>query len=696
MRNFDEAYFFHKDIQLIDPLVSRSGAQTEVTASVEMKFYPEGGELVTDIPSLIAFEIQGGTEYSTGEILDSSGKVISTFKIVHEGRGSFLLKPEAGEKYYAKLSGSDAQYALPAQRNGGLVLSVSNKAEEVVVSVKSLNTNESNEAYLVAHTRGLVGFASKLEWKGTTAKISIPKEKLAPGVVQITLFNKNWLPEAERLIFKAQNEDLINLQLTTTKSDYSTRDSTTVKIKLQNSQGEPLTGFFSLNAFDTAQISPLAYQESIVSSMLLESDIRGEIQNPSQYFEHDNALASKHLDLLLMTKGWRRFTWKDILNDKFPEIPFEVEQGFTVSGRVMQRGNKKPVAKGLVKQIGNFGGLPSFSEATTKGNGEFELKNLLYYEQVGLVQAEDKKGKTNVVLNLDSIKMSPFVKRVEIPTRRGWEMISVAEEYIQRSLERISIDSAYSFENSTDLGTVVVEGTKNDVIFSNASRGLVFNRGEYGLDVSDIMSNGQKFINALYVLQGRIPGFSITSGASPGEPFVQMTRKVWSLQNPDPPILYFIDDAPADLSAITSMPAERIQRVEVLKGMRATGIYGPSANGGAIAFYTKTGDEYDAFYKKLTENNVITSKNVLGLEGGFYQSREFYAPNYGTERPEHIKPDRRDLIHWEPFLQTNEKGEAEVTFYNADLPTTIQINVEGIWEGGIPLATSTQYKVKRK
>jgi len=698
MRNFDQNFFFHKQIQLIDPKYDKPVSKPEIDARFQIKFFPEGGELVTNLSSKVAFEIPNSNESLPVEIIDDLEQTIASINTTHQGMGVFEFKPLAGRTYFAKINGTATKHALPFALNKGFILSVDNTSneEKVIVHIKSTVANRGkNEAFLIAHTRGLVGFASKIEWKGGTAKIIIPKKNLAPGLVHITLFDENWNPEAERLIFKKQNEETINYTLTTDQDSYRIRDSTLIKLSLKNKNGEPIKGFFSLSVFDTEQINPDDINENIVSSLLLSSDVLESIQKPAQYFDLNNENSDKNLDLLLMTKGWRRFIWKDILEKKFPETNFEVEQGFDVSGKVMQKGNKKSVSKGRVKQIGNFNGVPSFQETSTKSNGKFEMNNLLYYEGVTIIQAQDKKGKSNVILELDKVTAASLNDKVTIKKESYAKPIVTQEKFLTRSRERKSIESVYSFENVTDLGVVVIEGTKNNLISSNVSRGLVFNRGEYSLSAIDLMDKGQKFINALYLLQGRIPGFTIIPGES-GEPNVLMTRKIWSIINPDPPILYFIDDAPSSLSAVTAMSAEIIARVEVLKGSRATGLYGPSGNGGVIAFYTKTSGEYDEYYKRLGENNITLTKNSKSLSGGYYKSREFYKPNYSVELPEHLKPDYRDLIHWEPMIETDENGEATIKFFNADLPTTIQVNLEGIWEGGIPLATSINYQVKKK
>ena len=695
MRNFDEAFYFDRQLKVVNPAAGTDYFAEVPSIQPEVLFFPEGGELIEGIPSRIAFEVRGldTSEPLAGILVDDQGNKVMEVTTTHTNLGVLNLVPFPGKRYFLRFGEDERQYPLPVPVQGGLALSVENTAaDEVLVNVKTASPQPLNEAYLIAHTRGIVGFASKLEWKGSVAKVKLPRAKLAPGIVHITLFDKAWQPEAERLVFQRPDPQQFQVQLSTDQASYQSRDSTTVNIEIKDKTGQPVKAFLSLRAIDTEQIDPSAYKEHIASAIWLSTDLGDNIDHPAQYFDPENPNADAHLDLLLMTKGWRRFTWSDLLNDRFPEANQAVQQGFVVTGRLTDKQGNKGV-KGTVTYVGNFNGQPRFAEVPADGQGNFKMENMFYYSKRDVLKAKDRKGRSNVRLEIEETahtgldSMLTFVPSSEPP--------KVTERFKQVSLERQQIKRAYDFDSTaTDLGTVVVEADRSEEIFANVERGLVFNRGEWGVNVSDIMSNGQTFVSALYVLQGRVPGFNIVMGDA-GEPLVQLNRKVWSIRNPDPPIQYYIDDAPASLQAVNALPAESVERIEVLKGMRATGLFGISANGGAIMFYTKTDAEYERYYEMLRENEVVLDQSTRALRSGYYQSREFYRPDYTGEAKKQIKPDRRDLIHWEPMIETDEAGKATVTFFNADLPTNVAIHLEGLWEGGVPLLAKAAYRVEK-
>lgn len=694
MRNFDEAFFYHKTFNLINPFDSdtQPGKRAEEN---HIRFFPEGGELIASVPGTVAVEWPEAAVGEAARIVDTQGQTVVSFKMGDNGLGKFSLLPEQGKQYFLEATGLEEKVALPKARDTGYVLSVDNLSSdiEVLVNVKTAQSGR-HQAYLVAHTRGMVGFGSKLDWQGAVARVRIPRKDLGDGITHLTLFNSDWKPEAERLVFQNRGINDLDFELSTDKEVYEQRDSTTINLKLTDPNGEALTGFFSMNVYDAGQINPNAWQDNIVSNLLLTSDLKGDIANPLKYMG-DSKETRADLDLLLLTKGWSRFTWKDLLEDQFPETVFEVEQGFKVTGRVTQRSGQKGLSKASVQQVGAFEGIPLFAQAQTDGRGDFEMTGLHFYKGESVLKAKDKKGKSNVKLLLDSTGLVDFPETIAPASGPVQAMpAAVTETFTETSKQRRQIEVAYDTTGVTDLGTVIVEADEIDQNFANMQRGLVFGRGEYSVSVSDLMAKGQQFVNALYTVQ-RVPGVTITLDAQSPEPVVQMTRKVWSLQNPDPPIQYYIDDSPVDLAAVTALPAGLVERVEILKGMRATGLFGPSANGGAIMFYTKSQEEQEAFLEKFAAYTAVQDKSVAGLKSGYYHSREFYTPDYFGEGKKNPKPDFRDLIHWAPMIQTDEKGEAQIKFFNADLPATIRVQVEGIWEGGIPITGAVEYKVKR-
>src|SRR5690606_14919900 len=116
---------------------------------------------------------------------------------------------------------------------------------------------------------------------------------------------------------------------------------------------------------------------------------------------------------------------------------------------------------------------------------------------------------------------------------------------------------------------------------------------------------------------------------------------------------------------------------------------GSPSRGNVVAIYTKAGKGiYGAYPRKsksLGEINIPV----------FAESREFYAPRYDIMPAEDAAiPDLRALVHWQPILETNDLGKANISFYNADVTGEVMVVVEAITENGNVAYKEFNYKVE--
>jgi hypothetical protein len=54
--------------------------------------------------------------------------------------------------------------------------------------------------------------------------------------------------------------------------------------------------------------------------LLFTGDLKGYIHNPYFYFSNTSDTVSNYLDLVMMTHGWRRFKWDQVVRGKVPVI----------------------------------------------------------------------------------------------------------------------------------------------------------------------------------------------------------------------------------------------------------------------------------------------------------------------------------------------------------------------------------------
>src|SRR6202012_6062286 len=151
---------------------------------------------------------------------------------------------------------------------------------------------------------------------------------------------------SERLTF-IQHNDLLNVALNTDRAAYPTRSRVKMNLTVKN-KDLPVVGDFSLSVTDETKVPFDEDSETtILSSLLLSSDLKGYIEKPNYYFNHVDATKVADLDLLMLTQGYSKFSYSDIIADKNPQIFFLPERGINISGN-LRTNSGIPVNKGNI------------------------------------------------------------------------------------------------------------------------------------------------------------------------------------------------------------------------------------------------------------------------------------------------------------------------------------------------------------
>ncbi len=635
-----------------------------VNTQVDVQFFPEGGDLVAGLGSRVAFkatdEVGRGVNIK-GTIFDASGKEIAALRSQYLGMGFSYFVP-TNTQYEARIDledGKKIKIPLPKIRENAYVLRLDNGSNDKIRAyIFQNNPNPTDSLTLIGQVNHQIVYAATfLPSKDFTFNIS--KKDFPTGIVQFTLFDSQGKPQAERLIFSRKN-NFLKIEVSPDKAVYRKREKAILNLNVSDPQGKPVEGTFSLAVTDSQIVqADSTISQSILSYMLINSDLRGFIEKPEYYFSQDKA-ADRHLDLLLMTQGWRRFEWKNVLELKeIKPAEFYVERGIVLSGSVKKILNNKPLenANVLFSHSNEKTGLqmqPSLSDQ----NGQYFFAENIFGEQTIFLQARNPKGGEFVKITLDSVSKPAVNERL---TGIRPESMLDAMAFIKASRQQYQINQTFRFElDDQMLDEVTVRAKKIELKEEEVNKPL-HGTPDNVIKMDDI---GTGMTNVLQALQGRVPGLQISSDGAGG--YTAMIRGVSSFMGSSEP-LFLLDNMPVDASMISMIPPATVERVEILKGATAA-IYGSRGANGVIAVYSKKGSEMPENQKP----NVIKTKVQ-----GFYEARQFYAPNYETPKIQHSKPDLRTTVFWNPLIKTDANGKAKVEFYNADNISNFGIIVEG-------------------
>jgi len=678
MRNAGEDYFFHRSIKIWNQQAINSPSVTESNA-MDIQFFPEGGDLVNGITSKVAVKAIGSDGLGRkikGSIVDDAGVHICDLQSNHLGMGVFMLKPEAGKKYKAIIENSSKDISLPSAKDKGLVLTVMNipSQSDITVRIQLTDYKEQKQLYLLAQTRGIVCYSASVNLSSNMVLTKIPRENFPQGITQITVLDTNGQPLAERLAFVERKGGSILIEATPDKASYKPREKIVLTIKAKDEEGKPVASDLSLSVVDNSQVLLDENAETITSYLFLGSELRGYIESSGYYFNPNNPDRAVALDYLLLTQGWRRFTVKQAMEEA-QKPTYKFEQGLSITGKLVDKFNGKPIANGKVTYL-VVHPQPGTKVVKTDDLGKFEINQLIYFDSSkAVIQGETRKGGKLVKFILDSIFTRPAAT---YPIFSLNENITEFERnFISKSVERKNLDMKYNFDEKTIvLDEVEVKDKKEE---SPAEALKMYGKGSVSVKVADD-PNLENLMHPLQLLQGRVAGVQITGN---GLSWTVKIRGTGSINAGTTPLI-MVDNIPVSIDYLSMVRVRDIESYEVWKGAEAA-IFGAQGANGAIGFYTRRGGG-----SIPPREGVFNAGNI-----GYQTEREFYAPMYDVQKPEHVKPDKRVTLFWAPLIQTDSTGLASVTFYNYDLETTVAGIVEGISTTGKPGTSTFKYPIKK-
>lgn len=703
MRNFSENLFFEKSIKIFQDSPSTGNPEftSEMPSSVAtISFFPEGGNLVENIESRVAFKARNkkGQGFDVeGFVLDNLKDTVASFHSVHLGMGVFNIKPVAGKSYTAFIKKGDGSYfsqMLPKAQGAGYTITVDNVTfkDKIRLFVQNSSpTTTLQELPIIIQQRGKVCMVLKGSSSEKSFTVNIPRTQIPDdGITQITLFSSEGKPLAERLIFVEQNKQL-HVKVKSKNSQYNTRGKTELELEVTDAEGKPVKGSFSMAVTDVAQVQHEPFAEDIQTYLLLNSDVReevsgknytqltGNIEQPRYYFESSNANRLWYLDLLMMTQGWRRFNWNQMLGNTMPELKYDIEDGLTIKGKALRPNGKVSENINLSLMMVKPNTDPVFKTVLVDASGNFKYSSLNFTDSTeAYLQVLKGSGTRNISINLDEgldlYWSTPLQipKDIRYPDEKGFEF------FLRKTREALTIEKNDILNKTQELKEVTV----------SAKREVIDNRNLYIRASNTLKINESICVGAFNVLQmisGRIPGVQVYSnGERTYTVYIFGQGSVALKATP----LFLLDGLQVSLEVINNLTPCEIEKVDVLKGVDA-GIYGVLGGNGVLSFLSRTSNVNNVNRIKFAPAGVKVVKLL-----GYAMEREFESPQYIEAKPQHVNPDYRSTIFWKSNIVTNHEGKASITYFNSDNRGKMRVQVEGVSHSGRIGVANFQYEVK--
>ncbi len=681
MRNFGDEWFFRKDIIILnlrDKSIKSDFAELK-SKEIDLQFFPEGGTFVAGVENKVAFKAvdKNGIGIPVeGEIVDDKGNRIITFKSSFKGMGSIVFTPKKGEKYTAQAFISEdisVKTELPVLQIDAIKLTVNpNDSAKIKLQISGnpnqMENTQTNEFLLIGQTGGQVCFRKQIALTEKTTSFEVDKNLFPTGIVKFTLFDNEMIPHCERLVF-VNHHDFISLEIETEKPDYLTREMVQLEVKAFTKAGNACQANLSMSVYNPSNsLETEKYPKNILTQFLLDSELKGTIEDPAFYFKDDSISTLQALDNLMLTHGYRYFDWEEIVENKMPEIDYQPESSIQLKGKVKNWLTDKPVEDCSVTMM-FVKSLLNVQNQKTDSRGDFLFSDLFFYDTVYVsLQAGSKKGKKKNWIEIDDrSSVSPNPGYLPLNYQYNHDNQFSTSFYLSEISSDL-INRKWSLSDTILLGDI-------NVVSRKIAKGDGHFRPYLNADIVIDSKKLKNEVGSIYdAIDGKIAGLR-TEITPEGETVFMYRLK---------PVRLYLDGTPVDNDLLSTFSSSTFDKVEFIKNALSAGV---NYSGGLLYFYTTRGQKFE---------NMPT--DALGMKSariiGYSVIRKFYSPVYETRQPVADRKDFRSTLYWNPIVRTNSTGVAQVSFFNSDETGNMQIIVEGITSEGKLCRGTGSFNVK--
>jgi hypothetical protein len=672
MLNEDSVFLYEKNIPINDGAVSKVKNISSPKTRVDV--FPEGGTFVQGLINKLAFKATnnfGTPVFIKGFLVNDKNKVLDTLKVLHDGMGIVKLRPNAGEKYQLNWTDENGQKGtspIAAASKEGVILKISMDNEKAYAQVE--RTLEVPASYkhmrLIVHQNQHLIY--NVEFKGEerqVQKVGLPIDELPTGVLQFSLFTNDWLPIAERIILVNNRLHEYNANLNVGIANMNKRGKNILEITVKDTAASNM----SIAITDASIVMP--EQQTIYSDFLLSSEIKGKVYNPAYYFTSDADSIAAHLDLVMLTNGWRRFDWAKVKAGLLPTLTYPRETELMKLTGKLYGGT---IAKSTDNLLLNL--IIHAKDSSNKmlfvplaKDGSFEDKSVFFYDTSRVYYSINGKSKleNQSVVQFENGLLKQEFKKLQVEPDGFQSYTTDSFARAKLNLFFLEQEKQRKLLASMTLSEVVVKSrvkTPVQLLEEKYARGLFSGTDGASFDLSsDGMAIGA--IDVLSFLQARVPGLSISVGGS-------QASATWRGSKTD----FFVNEFNTPIEQVQNMNIADIAFIKAIRPPFFGSSNGSSGgSGGAIAIYTKRGG--------ANKSNNLNSKGMeYVVLGGYSIFKEFFHPEYDKPTAS-FEADNRTTLYWNPYVLTNKRSpRVRIEFYNNDISKKLQIVLEGMNANG--------------
>ncbi|MDP4207388.1 MAG: hypothetical protein Q8928_01110 [Bacteroidota bacterium] len=665
---------------------------------INLKFFPEGGNLVKGCPSQVAFEATNAYGIPiniSGEVVSGDQGAIIRFNTVHDGKGVFSYTPgDKIQKVVIDYNGKKYPFNLPPALPDGIVLRVDNLSspDSIGITLQVGNGTPGGLFGLVLMSGSTLQKYLMIDTlEGKPINFKIDKKNLPAGVSRIILFDAAGHILGDRLVFITRNE-FLTIGEKTDKETYNPYEPVNMQFTLADQDKNPVKTTFSVSVKDGQNdVKP---DQDIQSNLLLTSEIKCYVHNPGYYFETTDSVHQRALDLLLMVQGWHRYSWAWVDGTKPFELKYKPERALEINGQVVTFVKSVPKphvnVSTLICQKDENGKLNSFMENfVTESLGRFSF-NADVEGKWDMVFAVTENGKKKDYRTVLDKLFSPAPKRYRYTDLFG-NIAGPEEEKpnLKDTLCAVKDTAAVPKVNYDPIAKKGTEGkvvhlkevvvkarkwSKEKDIYENRAKSIAYYDVYAEQDkIRDKGGVAQQYLNDFLMATNK--DFYLSNGVdSLGNTLMYKTKEV----------LFVVDYQRTEVAENHKIPnyvrADYIKSIYVSEDLSAILHYADLE----LSEFKKLRKYSCVVFIEIFPDWKIPTEAGKGVRktwlDGYSKVKEFYSPNYTALPPE---PDYRRTLYWNPSVVTDKDGKAIIQFYSNSSCRNFKISAETITPQGV-------------
>ena len=685
-------YAEHPTITLRKSETTELRPKTEKLRNINCEFYPEGGHLVMGKPCRVAFKVTDDSGFG----VEASGRIDgtqTTISTVHAGMGWFTLTPSGRRNSVTiTVDGTSRSFTLPQPEQTGISLQADACGVDSLLLRMDCTPDLAGKKLGMAITcRGeIVDFGTIVAGSDPVETVRSMKG-IPEGVCRVYIFGAEGSIYASRSVYHHSTEITApSIQVYADKDKYEPFDKVALRFNLKDGQGNPFRDRFCLSVRDVRGQGN-AFTDDLRTSMLLSSDLKGLIENPSWYFDSDDPQRDRALDLLMLVQGWERYDWMTMTGQKEFRERHRLEQSLTLNGWIKNTSGKAPlegveVLAALMPQDKTLSETYTYS-TDSSGYFGFDIGTDFYDKAKFTIDARAPRkrllGPSARIVFDRSIRPAIRAYQPQELVFSGLQSVSRSSGKKTKDIEDDGLPTVINVNTGLLLPEVEIEEERMYVdYFTFTAYDVVkdveieLDKGDYSTDLYGyLLDKGYDVFvdDSSVLLNGFEPFFYVHDNSKYQNTGV--FEAPMSLDSKDIKSILVFDRPMYLMDIYMHCPLYQDYMNKTLENIDFETAYSTRM----ILVDVQVKEPHELSTREELFN---ISKRITTVDG-YSRTYEFYAPEY-PDGPVIGDVDFRRTLYWNPNVITDSIGNAQVEFYNSSITNHFNVSAAGMTSGGTP------------